>query len=253
MKKTLIAVLSSGLIFSTSFNMAIASQSDIAQEINSYAEVFSGSNYIKQRSVMDRLAWAGLSSEQVYDPIEEKLRSSLDTKDKEKIEQASWFAKTLALSGNEKYRPILEQASTSAKSAKLKKYSKTALKRLDKYKAWNPVISQGLASAPTGQLEEARVINMLNASDYELVRIGAKRAYKEFSDSHQVVSSIGKKLETETNISKSEDMRIDAVAWLLKVIGGTANPEYRTVVENVIANNKNAKIRKYAKKALKSL
>ena len=48
-------------------------------------------------------------------------------------------------------------------------------------------------------------------------------------------------------------MRIDAVAWLLKVIGGTANPEYRTVVENVIANNKNAKIRKYAKKALKSL
>jgi len=253
MKYICILAFALNLITSLTSNLAFASQADLQKEENHYSDVFSGSNTIKQRSVMQRLVWSGFSSPMIFDSVAQKLSNNLETEDKEKVENASWHAKTLALSGNSKYRALLTQASTSAKSSKLKKHAKLSLDRLNKYVKWNPIISQGLTSAPNGQLEQTRVANMLNADDYELVRLGAKRAYKEFSDNTQIVSIVIKRLESEVNISKNEDMRIDATAWMLKVIGGTGNSQYKDVLETVIANNKNKKVRKYAKKAMKSL
>ena len=174
MKKTILFTLLSSLLLITTAQTANATQADLDSDIQYYAEVFSGNNFSQQRSAMKNLVWAGISSPKVYDSIADKLASSKESKNKEEIEKASWYAKAIALSGNEKYRTLLIDISGNAQSPKLRKYTKKALTRLDKYIAWNPTISQNLIAAPSGKLEEQRVKNMLGANDLELVRTGAK-------------------------------------------------------------------------------
>jgi len=233
MKHKILFTFLTSLLLLTMNQTSYASQSDLDKDIRYYADIFAGNNFAQQRSAMEKLIWAGISSPAVYDSLADKLASSKESKNKEEVERASWYAKALALSGNEKYRALLDDISANAKSSKLRKYSTQAITRLDKYVAWNPVISQSLISAPTGALEQQRIKNMLSASDLELTRIGAKRVYHE----HSMDDAL---------------MKIDTVAWLIKGIGRSANPSYKGMLESIAASNKNSKIRKYAKKALKN-
>ena len=248
---TLFTLLSSLLLLVVVFTTH-ASQSDINQETQYYADIFLGNDFAQQRTAMERLVWAGISSPTVYEPLADKLAGSKESKNKAEVEKASWYAKALALSGNQKYRPLLQDIRENAKSSKLRKYTKQALIRLDKYAAWNPVISQNLVSVPTGSLEQQRILNMLSATDLELTRVGAKRVYYEHSADPVVVAAAVRRLEKEIAIQGKDDIRIDTVAWLIKGIGISANLDYKGLLENIASTHSSSKVRKHAKKALKN-
>ncbi|GHA14628.1 hypothetical protein GCM10008090_25540 [Arenicella chitinivorans] len=231
-----------------SFN-ADAAKADIDAEVAAYNAAFTGDNFVLQREKMDTLIWAGYTAKAVYGPVADALVTLRHSKDKRDVERASWYAKTLALSGNPEFRPLLTETSKRAKSKKVRKHAKLALVRLAKYQAWNPVIAAGLEFAPAGQLEETRVVNMLNASDYELVRMGAKRVYFGHKNDPNLVSLAQQRLSKEwTQVNAGNEAQVDAIAWLIKAMAESGNRDAKPLLNQIARDAKVGKLRKYAKK-----
>lgn len=237
--------------FALSFlsNQANAAQADIDAEVAAYKAAFTGDNFVLQREKMDTLIWAGYTSKEVYGPVADALVKLRQSKDKRDVERASWYAKTLALSGNPEFRTVLSETSKNAKSKKVRKNAKLALARLPKYQSWNPVISAGLEFAPAGRLEETRVVNMLNASDYELVRMGAKRVYFGHKSDQDLIRLAQQRLSKEwPQASGGDEAQVDAIAWLIKAMAETGNRAAKPLLEEIAREAKVGKLRKYAKK-----
>jgi len=227
-------------------------RADLATEISNYIGVFSGDDFAAQRRAMQPLSWSGISDPAIYDVVVEKLNAANSSSGKAAKEQASWYVKTLALSGNEKYRAVLQDVAVNSESSKVRGYAVKALRRLDVYSAWNPVISKGLAGAPINRLEETRIANMLGASDYELMRVGAKRVYYEHSNDKDLAIRAMQRLATEMkNIDQDNGTQIDAVAWLIKAVGQTRDAKGLAMLQDIRDTTKVKKFKKYAKKALK--
>jgi len=242
-KTTIVSIL---VLFSS---IVFATQSDIDAEIDEYTRIFKNDNFQEQRRVIDKLFWAGHSSAAFYDVIADQLVALKDNKDKESKEKASWYAKSLALSGNEKYRTVLQSVAEDAKAKKVRKYAGQALTRLDNHKNWNAVISLGLVDAPAGRLEETRVKNMLAAEDHALLRIGAKRVYHGHKNDKELISVAKQRLEAEYKFATdSNGEQVDAIAWLIKAMAESGDRENRPLLQKIGEESKIKKIRKYAQK-----
>ena len=240
------AVVASVFLFSAQVG---ATQADLDAELDGYVATFESNNFQQQRRVMDKLIWAGITSPRLYDVIERKLYDLKGASDKAGKEQAAWYAKTLALSGNDKYRSSLNDIAENADAKKIRKHAVLSLERLGKYQRWNPVISAGLENAPSGMLEETRVKNMLATDDYELLRIGAKRVYHGHKTDQELVAMARKRLEQEwVSADNSNNDQIDAIAWLIKVMAESGLKDNKPLLDQIAAESDSKKVRKYAKK-----
>ncbi len=226
-----------------------ATQEDLDADINHYVEIFSGSNFQQQRRALESLSWSGLSTPEIFQKIESRLQSLSDAKSKPEVQEASWFAKALGYSGSEQYKETLVSISKEAKSKKVRKYANQSIINLEQYKTWNPIISDGLIQAPSGRLQQARVANMLAASDPWLVRLGAKRVYHGHKNDAPLIAKAAARLESEyPQAKKSNEAQIDAIAWLIKVLAESGEKQYQPLLNEVAKQSKVKKVKKYAKK-----
>jgi hypothetical protein len=233
---------------------ALASQADIDAELNSYIATFSGNDEGAERLVLEKLVWAGYSSEALFDVIAKKLRSVKAAKDGDSKRYAKWYTRALSMSGNDKYLEVLEDVASTSENKKIREYAQRSISTLATYKNWNTVISSGLETAPDGRLEETRVMNMMNAEDSELFRLGAKRLYHGHSGDQVLVNEAKKVLAREWRlIDINDDPHFDAVAWLMKGIALSGDASAIPLLEEIKKEAKIKKVQKYAKKALKSL
>lgn len=252
-KQSVLLILITSLTLFTSPSL-FANQADLDAELDQYIEIFNGENFSKQRSAIEPLGWSGLSDPILFDQIEDKLMATMNEEDKVAVERASWYAKALALSGNQKYKETLTKAKTEATHKKVRKHAATALERLAKYSQWNPIISQGVSDAPSGQLEQARIKNMLASGDYPLIRLGAKRIYHAHSDDAELVSQARQLLLSEYKTANDKDRdQVDAIAWLIKALAQSGDSANKPALEEIIANSNSKKIKKYAKKYVANL
>jgi hypothetical protein len=223
-----------------------ASEQALQTELNGYIKTFSGNNFAEQRKAIEPLGWSGYSTPKLFDLIADKLSALQNADSKLDKERASWFAKALALSGNKKYQSLLQDTAENAAAKKLRKHAKIALERLSTYSAWNPVISAGLATSRL-PLEEKRIRNMLAAKDLSLFRLGAKRVYHANSGNKDLVALVKKRLMQDYQSANSKES-IDAMAWAIKVLAQSGDSAHIPELDEIIANAKEKKIKKYAKK-----
>ena len=240
---TLLTLIAFASIF---VNTALAN--NLNQEINGYIDVFKGNNFAKQRKVIDKLAWAGISDSRLYDLMAAKLDSTMSSDDKIGVDQASWFAKGLARSGNKKYIADLERVSKQAAHKKTRKYAANSIATLNKYSEWNPIIAKGLSNTASGKLEQARVKNMLNSSNYGLMTIGAKRVYYGHNSEKPLAALASKRLMEEYQSVAGNKDGIDAVAWLIKALAETGDSSHKSTLVKIAETAKDKKVKKYAKK-----
>jgi len=227
----------------------LAGQAEIDKETARYAKVFAGDNFEKQKSVLDQLKWSGVSTPAVYDAVADKLVKLKNAKGKAEKDQASWFAKALGYSGNEKYRATLQDIATNAEAKKVSKYANEGLINLDQYKKWNPVISANVADAAPGRLKQARVANMLRADDYWLMRLGAKRLYRGHKTDAKLVAIAAERLKSEyPKLDKDNAGQIDGLAWLIKAVAESGDRTYYPLMVEVGENASVKKVKKYGKK-----
>lgn len=229
--------------------VAIANQADLDAEIARYREIFSGSSFSAKKAALHDLAWAGVSSAEVYDPLQETLLAGYNIPDSNKaqVEQISWLAKGIAVSGNAKYQATLATMLEGTPSKKLKKHITTALQRLPNYEIWNPVISANLVEAPAGRLGQARALNMLDSDIPELIRAGAKLVRRDYSGEADMLAAVNASLLKNYTRMLDNKAQVDAINFLIRTLGEAGDSSYRPTLEKVMlsGNKKNAK---YAKK-----
>lgn len=242
LRKSMLVIV---LVF-TAVNAVQASQQALQAELDGYIKTFSGNNFPEQRKAIEPLGWSGYQSPALYDVIAEKLTGLKNASSKVEKERASWFAKALALSGNQKYRSVLQDVADNASAKKVRKHAKTALERLPKYAAWNPIIAQGLATTRL-PLAEQRIRNMLAAQDITLYRLGVKRVYYTSPSNTELVAIAKARLMKNYQAANDKDS-IDAMAWAIRLLAESGDSSHVPALEEIAANAKEKKLRKFAKK-----
>lgn len=235
-------------------SFSFADQADLDQEITNYVAVISGSDFEAAKSVMETLRWSGISDARVYDLIEDKLAEVKNSSEKNDIKKAAWYAKALGFSGDEKYAQVLKSVLYGEPHKSVEKYANLGLQKIASHRSWNTIISKGTITAPSGKLEQTRVENMLQADDYELMRLGAKRVANSFKGDEAIIGIAANRLSKEwVTLDKNNGVQLDGVAWLLKAVGTSRSYAHKPLIDEIAATTKLKKIKKYAKKAQKSM
>ena len=164
-------------------------QEEKEKEIDELIKVFSKPFIMKQHVAAEKLAYLGHSDPRIFDVIEKQLLDSyLSLSDDYEIDWASWLAKALGFSGNQKYGTTLRRLESFAPDEKLRKYAGIAQRYTYKYKTFNPIImnfdndkSEETISSEMNLLPLSllRYQNMLNSDMPELHKLAAKRIYFE--------------------------------------------------------------------------
>ena len=243
-----LSLVLAGILFS---QILLADQADLDAERDYYIKIFQGSNFTQHREAMEKLAWTGISDPAIYDLILDKYNALLQDQSKAGTEKAAWYAKGLGRSGNQKYDLALAEGASQAAHKKIRKYSAKGKEHLAIYKVWNPIIAKGNETAPSGQLEQARIKNMVESSNYTLVRHGTKYVYDHHSKNSEMVAMVRERLLREyksADEKRGKGDQVDAVAWMIKTLAESEDSVNKPAIQEIVDNTKPGKIQKYAKK-----
>jgi|SaaInlV_150m_DNA_6_1039752.scaffolds.fasta_scaffold45249_1 hypothetical protein len=150
------------------------------KEIEKYIDTFQRPFRMTQHTTAESLAYAGRSDPQIFDLIEKQLLDnykSLD--DPYDVDWASWLAKALGFSGNNKYSETLALLQRDAPDRKLRKYAKIGANLTHKYNRWNAIMVDTENYDDQLSLAQNRYANMLRSEVPELQVLAAKRIFFE--------------------------------------------------------------------------
>lgn len=217
-----------------------------------YMQTFAEGLQIEKEKAAESLGWSGLSSPQIYDPIEQELLANLPAAtSKATINYVGWLTKSLAYSGDSKYVPTLKKVALEAPHNKSKKYAQQALQMLPQYARYNSLISpEQWPDAPYPSLHQ-RYLNMLQSQEYELIRLAAKRIHNTLDYSPELLAQLDQTLNQYYIKPDLSSLGVDAIAWVAKALAGSRAPEYRDSVEKAAKKAPHKKLRTYAQKYLK--
>lgn len=260
MKRLLRLVLLSAML-----NAPSAFAGSEQQEIDQYITIFEGGVIGQQLDVCNELQWSGISDMRLFDVIESKLLAILQAPgegDKRSTDLASWYAKALGTSGQDKYRGTLDKMASGALVSKelhpklLKKqmkYGKEGLDMLPRYKKWNQIISDQKNFRSDKPLRVNRFANMLRSDQWELQLIATKRMnYEKYNDSYlldMLNDKVRKGYPAMNNIHDKE--RIDAFQWMIRSLGGLGAPKYLETLQEIVSKSSNKGIVSFTKKVIK--
>lgn len=235
------------LIVSVAFSFNLTAMAASNPESKPYIDYFKKASRANIKQIVDDLYWSGITDTRLYDMIQAELKAKYMNDSKVSLEVNSWLVKALAISGNKKYLKTMEQISESDAHKKLKKHTAKAIEMLHDYARWLPVMNKGISSVPVKQRDQARVKNMLKSSDGEMIRIGAKRVYHNYTSNTALLKQVERSLLA--NHSKSDErVHVDAMAWLIKTLAESMDSKYKSSLEKVAGEADNKKVRKYAEK-----
>lgn len=212
---------------------------------------------IQMRSVNTRVKFSGITDVRLFDIAEKSLLENFKFEKKRKDQQyTSWLVQLLAFSGQEKYRASIERVLSWSRSQTVKRHSERSLEVLSKYRRWNAVISQNLQDISENELNKARVKNMINAEDPELIRAGASILRRVYLFDRELTDLAEERLlaiyeESSTNPKRNQ--YANASAWLCRVLGESMNQQYYTTLQTVLSNTRSSTLRSWARKSLYSL
>jgi len=239
-----------GAVFSAG---VMADAAELESEIKSYQKTFKSGSFVSKKRAIGDLEWIGLSDERVYEPLAELILADMMTTDKTTVKQLTYYIKGLSFSGNERYGAVLKKVVNEASNRHLIKHSLKALGRIEDHVKWNPVISSALDKAGAGENDRQRVKNMLSSNMTDLQRVGAKRVYYAFEGDPELLGQVKALLLAGYKNTEKDKIHIDLMAWLCKVLGASGDVAYTEVLQEVADNAGQKKVRKHAKKALRSL
>ena len=252
-KFRLIALALALLMSSGSF-----AQSALDAEVERYLSQLNSSQPDAARKVVDQLTWSGITDPRLFDAMEKMLLAGDDDGDGDEIDELSWLAKGLALSGDQRYLKTLRDLAANAGSKKLRKYCDRSIARLNQFEQWNPHISAGLDQAAANELNHLRIMNMLRSEIPELTRQAAKMIFQETRAGNtppQEQTDASRDLllaHTDSDSSDMSKVELDAIKWQINVLGAVKDQApYREALLEIANNSSNKHLAKYAKKRLK--
>lgn len=231
-----------------------AAKNGLEQELAELKQLFSNGNKEQQMlSINRRIRFSGITDVTLFDIAEKNMLGiPRGTQKREDTQYVAWMAQMLAFSGQEKYVPTLKNFLSGMQSDTIKQHATSSLEVLPKYQRWNVIISQNLENIPASGLARARLFNMLNSDDPELIRGAASIADHFYLADEEVTDLVEKRLlalyPKATNLST--DQYAEASSWLCKILGHTRKQKYISTLTQILNSTKVPALHRWAKKAL---
>lgn len=217
-----------------------------------YIDVFSGKPRIQQRQACESLQWAGLSDQRVYDLIERNLLASYKTiNDRQDSDYVAWLSRALSFSGQEKYRATLQEVAENGGHRNVRGHAEKALKELDNYKRWNPILGSRAGYVAGKSDEVNRLGAMLRSGEKGLQQAAASRIHFAQLYDSWLLGTLEQAVKPTLATDWEEKEDINAVAYMLRALAGPGKPEYRATLEQAANSAGSSKVRKYAAGYLK--
>ncbi|HWV16410.1 MAG TPA: hypothetical protein VN030_13335 [Cellvibrio sp.] len=212
-----------------------ASSSVLEAEIAGLKQQFAGTPRDVSRAVHS-LEWTGISNPELFDDIATRLEAGYGGTSKYALELNSWLVKSLALSGNEKYLPLMNTIAARKDIKKLNRHTINSLENFAKFQRWNPIIAANNETAKTPQeLNRLRTLNMLNADDGELMERGAKIISRQYMQEKELIDTINSVLLA--NYQTTDSDKKQAVEWMSKILGESGKHEYKTTLDKIAGDS----------------
>lgn len=225
-------------------------QADQEAEIQKYIEIFKGPAMGAKLDAANELQYTGISDTRIFDLIEAELNATYATAaDKPSIHHAAWYAKALAFSGQEKYRPTLKNILNNAKHPKLRKHVQKTFPLLQQYAKWNPIIADTRHFKADEPDQINRFVNMIKSSEWELKRIAAKRVFHENLNNTYLLDTISEELLKHHKTVPNDGQQIDTLQCFAKALGAAGS--HREELQKASMEAPNPKLRIYIIKVLR--
>ncbi len=238
-------------VFMAGLGLALCVQASEPATPQDYVNIFQNGTEVEQEKAAQTLAWAGISSPQLFDLVETKALAALpNATGKVGINYVAHLTKALAYSGNEKYRATIEKIINEAPHGRLKKHAVQALGELPNYAQLNAVIAPKAWPEYEHPSLDQRLTNMLNSENHELVRMAAKRIHYTHNYKPELLAKLNAVIEANYQLSM-DALGIDSIAWACRALAGSRDTSYRPTIEKVANGANEKKLAKYARGYLK--
>lgn len=248
MKKTMIAFFATALL--SLLPMISYANAELNAEVTRYLNAFKGHSFEEMKGVLGEMEWKGITDKRIYEAMLVQFNKTKLSTDKVALNQTAYFAHGLVLSGDIKYKKIIEAELAKSPPKYLARHYANALKEFDQYVQWNPVISANLEKAQNIHMQ--RVENMLKSNFLELNAVGAKYVYSMYYNDKKLVDLAAKRLSS-IYAQANDKVSIEAGAQLCKAISKSGMIQYKELLNKVAETAENKKLRKYAAKYAKSM
>ena len=218
-------------------------------EVDRYVDIFSHQGNSQQIKACDELEFAGLSDPRLFDLVENKLEQRQTGKDGDDVAYATALMHALAYSGQERYRKALNAVADGNGQRKLRKQAAAALKQLDNYKLWTPIIGNPVDYRRDKSPEVNRLANMLRGSVASLQLMAARRMVADNQYDPYLLQVTQQTVSAMLGV-KSGDAE-DALVWMLKALAGGHSAEARSVLQEAAEHAASKQVRKHAASYLK--
>ncbi|MGH1429468.1 MAG: hypothetical protein ACRBEE_16145, partial [Arenicella sp.] len=247
------------VLFSTSIATALFSTSiAAAQTINHHnanpfvektLALLNIDDPVSQNAAAKSLMNRGVSDERVYRRLADLITQYAVS---DNYKQVSWIAISLGASGDEQYRPLLENMAENGKRSK--RHAKRALKELDTQQLVNAIAAKDNYIGQSKIAEKndyiRNVLALLNSDDPQLHIKGAKQLVEMGIQEERVYRRVQELIDYYSTGSTNKNSA--ALAWLVRGLAYSGNNTYRSSIENIPSEAK-GKIKKHVKAALKIL
>jgi len=229
-------------------------QPDRSTEIDALLAGLESASSVKRVNAAKIISRSGLTDQNLYAKIATLIKDGyLAGTEPNHVDEMAWLCKALAASGNDKYRPLLEEVAENAPSEKLKSYAKQSSELIEGYAQRSLILNQSDAWDDNLSAEENRLLNMLNSDNINLKRDAAKMIVRRLKTDTKVFDTAAETLIDMGKDFQYENTYVDTMAWLCKALAASGDRKYVATLEQVISTSDNSKLRTYASKALNSL
>ena len=217
-------------------------------ELEQFKKDFS-SNDASIAGLFQRLSWTGITDSSLFEMIKARVQNSYMDTNEATVETNAYLVRTLALSGNEKYKEFFTFIQRSEAPKKLRRHAKMAAHRIDGFTRANAIIAQNNEKAVTqDELNKLRISNMIGSTFIEVAGEGARRVNDFYRTDPTLVGEVNKAL-LDSYKGAFDDESIDALTWMCRVLGNSGYKEYKSTLNEISANaSAHKKVRSAAKK-----
>lgn len=220
------------------------------ERIDTYLNILSSASMEKQKTMLNRLQWSGLSDPRLFDVIEKSLMDqhlerNLSNK---QLAVLAYMTRSLGYSGNEKYRSTISTLSQDAFSPKIKRHAGKALRDMNNFSTWNALVKNNDLNVEGKNAAITTYMKMLDVDDVFVQRLAARAMFHEQLRDPDLLALAANKLESMYLQSGLDGESQDTAAWLCKAIGQSGQSKYINLLAEVTSKTPYNKIRKYARK-----
>lgn len=199
------------------------------------------------------IKWKGISDERVYTLFHNELLHAKEVAFKKPWnEYYAWVVQIVAFSGLEKYRAAIESKVRNSNN-KLSRHASSALKVMDEFHVWNPIISKNIAGLSIDNIDKARIENMLMSEIPELNRAASSLIIDSHIDDVELTDKVEARLKIAHPNVGVDPERAEAAAWMCKLLGKTGKGKYVATLNFVSDETRSGAVKRWAYKAMEEI